>query len=1689
MKRVLLITILLASLSVKAQVYNNEWIDYSKTYYKFKIAATNLYRISQATLSGIGLSGVNADHFQLWRNGQEIPLYTTSQNAPLATGGYIEFWGEMNDGRPDNPMYRNPDFQLNNTWSLQTDTAAFFLTVNSNTPNRRFASTTNDLTGNTLSPEPFFIHTAGNYYKDRLFGGAAQLVGTSYVYSSSFDEGEGYTSGDIGTNANVTTTFSALSPYTGAGAPSPLVRVHAAGNAVNPRYFRINLNGDSVHAASMDFYNYAKVSKPVNVSQISSGTAAIQIVNRCANAGDRMVVAQVELEYPRTFNFGNQRVFPFTLPANGSESYLEISNFNRSTAAPVLYDLTNGRRYVCDISSGSLNRVKLQPSATERNLVLVNQIESWIGAVVQMEPRNFVDYGLAANQGDYLIITNSALTGATPGGDPVEDYRLYRSSPQGGGYHAKVYLIDQLVDQFAFGIKMHPLSIRNFLRWARASYSAPLTNVLLIGKGVIYTSYRTGQSNADMGLLQLIPTFGSPASDMLLSAAGSSSLPLTPIGRISAISKNEVTDYLNKVREYEADQHASSSLVADQSWKKNVIHVTGGSDDGTSNILKAALDGQKPIIEDSMYGAKVYTFAKSTADAVQQLSSSELARLLSAGIGVLTYFGHSSASTLEFNLENPENYNNQGKYPIMIVMGCNAGNFFGFNTGRLTFKETISEKYLLAKERGAVAFLASTHLGIVHYLDIYNKRHYETISSTHYGATVGEIMVETIKKVFQFTTESDFYARMQCEQFTLHGDPSLRYHAFQKPDYAIEAQMVEALPKILSVAETEFVVKVKVINLGSAPKKNVVVEARRTFPDLHSEVIRRDTIAFNKLEDSLSYILPIVASRDKGLNKISIVVDVDNEIDELYETNNSITKDVFIIEDNIRPAYPYDLSIQNSSQIRFIATTANPFAADRSYRIDIDTSALFGSPAMVSQSKISSGSVVEFEPSLSLIDSTVYYWRVGPSSSPLDSVYTGFSFQYIVNGQPGFSQAHYYQHTENKLNKIVYEDDRQFKFKLFSKEVAVSSGIYPYAGQTSQFSISVNGESNMAQHGLYGPLASNNNVLRFYVIKNDGRSMWQNVSTGTEGLYGSTNPTPINGTVKTGFFQFNISTIQGRQNVMNFIDLIPDGDVIVMTNPPYSSMTLPGVWMGDTTTLGSGNSLYHKLAGIGFTSISQVNSFVPFIFVVRKGVLPAIRQEVASAIQEILLVTFSLETSNYEGTVLSRDFGPAIEWGTVKWSGFFKEENIPDDLKLNIIGVRNNGATDTLSSTDIPGLSIDLSSVNAKDYPYLRLQLYSEDSTEFTPYQLRYWQVSGTPAPEGVIAPDIYFTTKDTVEIGQPFDFGIAFKNISTTNFDSIKVKLTITDSRNIENIIPVPRQKDLVVNDTIKLNVKVDTRSLAGSNTLFVNFNPDNDQPEQYLFNNYAFRSLYVKPDSTNPLLDVTFDGVHILNKDIVAAKPNILIKLKDESKWMVVDDTSAIAVQVRYPDGSLKKYFYYNNNDTMRWIPAGQPPVNDNSASVDFTPYFDQDGEYELIVTGKDRSSNFAGVSEYRVSFQVINKPMISNMLNYPNPFTTSTAFVFTLTGTEVPENIRIQILTVTGKIVREITKQELGPLRIGRNTTEFKWDGTDQYGQQLGNGVYLYRVITSMNGKPLDKYKAEGDNTDKYFNKGYGKMYLMR
>ena len=171
------------------------------------------------------------------------------------------------------------------------------------------------------------------------------------------------------------------------------------------------------------------------------------------------------------------------------------------------------------------------------------------------------------------------------------------------------------------------------------------------------------------------------------------------------------------------------------------------------------------------------------------------------------------------------------------------------------------------------------------------------------------------------------------------------------------------------------------------------------------------------------------------------------------------------------------------------------------------------------------------------------------------------------------------------------------------------------------------------------------------------------------------------------------------------------------------------------------------------------------------------------------------------------------------------------------------------------------------------------------------------------------------------------------------------------------------------------------------------------------------------------------------------------------------------------------------MQWIPGDQ---NQNKFKIIYPTYFEKSGTYSLLVQGSDKTGNLSGDFEYEISFEVIHESRITQLLNFPNPFSTSTRFVFTLTGDRIPDDILIQIMTISGKVVREITEGEIGPIQIGRNITEFAWDGKDQFGDALANGVYLYRMKAKIDGQDINLLES---GADKYFHKGLGKMYLIR
>lgn len=1697
MKKIYLFAfVVLLGFCAKAQL-NNSWIDYSKTYYKFVMSKDTLSRIPQSTLAAVGLGSVNADHFQLWRNGQQVRIYTSVSNAPLGPSDYIEFFGWKNDGLPDKQLYKNPVNQLNEKYSLETDTAVYFLTVNTAGNNLRYVNAANTAPS-AATPDAYYMNTVDTAFKNLLNGGYYQNV-NALVFSSAYDDAEG-----LGVNVTGGTAlnfrFFNLNCYAAGPANSVTVKTNAAGNTFGSRNLEVRLNNNVVFNEAMPGFDHKKVvvaNLPLSYITGTSNSFLNLNINGILNASpnDRLVVATASVTYPATFNFFGRRFHRFPLAPSATGHYLTITNFFSTGAAPVLYDET-GLRYVAETAStpGTLKFV-IPAHADTRQMLLASADASSVNVVSTITPKTFVNYGNAANQGTYLLISHSALYNDGNGNNYVNDYKNYRSSANGGSYNAKIYDIDELTDQFAFGIKGHPGSVRDFIMYANQNFAVKPKFVLIIGRGVTYADAYSFRGNPLLGAQNLVPTFGSPASDVSLAAVHGTTYPLVPIGRIAAVTGREVNNYLQKVIQYEQAQRTPSPYIADKAWMKDAMHVVGGKDSTESAQFLYYMNDYKRIYEDTLLGGRVETFTKNSAGTVQQASSERIQQLMDNGLGFIGYFGHSSANTFEFNLSNPAVYNNTGKYPFFNVSGCSAGNFYAFDALRTTSRLTISENYVLADNKGCIGFLADTHFGIPLYLHPYNQNFYRQVSSLDYGGTVGEQIQETIRLLGGQNPMLNYFDRIHTEEINLHGDPAIKINHFSKPDYAIEAPMVRLSPNIITVADVNFNVKVAMRNIGAATNDSIWVSVKRKLPNDSIRVIYDHKIRGIRNIDSLEFNIPITPTTDKGLNQIIVELDYRNNVDELFETNNKVTKDFYIFEDELRPTYPYNFSIVNRQNITYVANTANPLGGMRQYNMEIDTTELFNSTFKKTYNTSGIGGIVEFTPAnLTFTDSTVYYWRV--SMTPVDNsqpIWNGASFVYLANSTEGFNQSHYYQHQKSAYDNIKLTEDRLLHYPRTPRNLIIRTGLYPTYNYPQ---ININLDfTRLEQYGCVY------NSLQVYVFDTATLQPWYNrryeTSPGVfSGYYGSA-PTctdvPGDTSTRRMFFEFphaNPGGVEYRKRMMQFLDDIPNGKFVAITNlgRADNNNTFINQWIADEAIYGPGNSLYHKLKSIGFTKIDSFYKNIPFLYFYKKGSTDFTPiQNVGVSDTSYVDEYITLNTIKPEGKIESPVYGPAREWTALHWRGSTTDPLPPaDTTSVEVWGVRNDG-TATFLRTVVHAIDTTLNFVDAQQYPYLKLKMNNKDDKYITPHQLRYWRVNALLAPEGAVAPNLHYRiSADTVEQGQPLEVSLAFKNISPVPFDSLMlVHFVITDRNNVEHIIPLPKRKMLISGDTIIAKYTIDTRNFPGDNTLLIDFNPDYDQPEQHHYNNVLFRNFHVREDNYNPLLDVTFDGVHILNNDIVSSKPNIIVKLKDESRFLALADTALLKVQVRFPDQSLHDYHF---GDTMIFTPANLSS-GENTATIEFRPYFPDDGEYELIVSGKDANGNKAGDLDYHISFTVINKPMISNLLNYPNPFTTSTAFVFTVTGSQPPQNMRIQILTITGKVVREITMNELGPVHVGRNITEFKWDGTDMYGQKLANGVYLYRVLTNLNGKSLEKYRADGDNTDKYFNKGYGKMYLMR
>ncbi len=1689
----IILTFLLFLPGTNQAQYSNSWINFNQKYYRIPIVQDGIYRIGLPALTAAGLilTSIDPRQIQIFHEGEEQYIYVHGENDGIFhPNDYIEFYGKRNTASADIPMFSNPEHVANPNYSFFNDTACYFLTVTSGINNRRIVRET-DNNYNAYTPVPYFWKTSRQDYTSTYFGGRPNSSGTTdFEYSDAegwFDVAFGINSLTPGVAVTVSKNIPTPQAFTAGPSASVDLKVIGASNYIglNPdHHLIIQFPGKTIDTL-YEGYTTLHIQSSINPIQLgtSNTTFTFTLPNDLGSAADRNTIAYIQVKYPHTMNMENQQKMFIQVPdQSGLKSQLQLTNINVTQGDSILaFDLTNKKR-INMVPYGPAFKSVIFNNGSDKDVFVTTgsqiiNIQTITPVNQQYSSGTFTNYSdFQFSETDYIIITHSSLmAGAT-------QYAGYRTSK---GYNVLLADVQTLYDQFGYGIRKHPMAVKNFISFALDHFADTIHGLFLIGKGYKAGENPSYRNNPSIYSQTLLPSMGNPPSDLLFSTKikVNSLVPEIPTGRLSAKTNLNVTSYLNKIIEYETAQSAPYNISnpMEKEWMKKALHFAGGSNASQGALLESFLNEYRDSLVDPHFGATVRTFKKNTTDPMQQIISDSLKNLINNGVSILNFFGHAAGIGFDISIDNPSEYSNYKKYFFILANSCLSGDLFQQT-------QTSSEVFVLIENKGAIGYLGSTTNALADLLHIYSSNFIGGISYSNYGKSVGSSIQKAIARI---DNPSNPFIKEICYSMTLHGDPVLCINPHPLPDFVMHPPSILFNPPVVTTETDSFEVIVISKNLGKSVVDNFAIELTRMYPDNSSETYVQ-SIPATINTDTVIFTVPVDLSKGVGINSFTATLDAYFNIEEITETNNSASKQLLITSSDVIPIYPYEFAVVSDNVIILTASTGNPFAPSNTYIFEIDTTDVFNSPFKQTGTVVSSGGIIEWALPFSMStmpDSTVYYWRTSVSGG---SIWRESSFQYI-EGKRGWGQAHFFQFKKNQYDKITFDtQSRQFSFDTASVWISAQTGYYDGILNPTFEWFEEWYKVNGIMKGNWSCTNYNGNGMKFAVFDPLTIEPWMSKFDGSGiGPYGNLHCRNYD------WWDFDYFTFRPDSADQNYwhmkmsglIDTVPAGHyVLAFSHRNHNAENYP-------------EELYQAFESIGSGYIRTIENNKPYMIFGRKGDAPGTAQEsIGAALTSVIKNDYYLPTNFYYGSIKSTLIGPASEWKSLHWRIEETEQGSSTDTTfLYVLGQNSIGSFDTLigplppfpDSLDI--LDLD-QRIQAGQYPYIQLLLTTTDEINFTPSQLIRWHVLYEGMPETALSPNVHFNFyNDTIQEGEQIKMSIATKNISPYDFpDSLMVDFWILTNTN--NIAPLVRNKKIDTHPSghvIIDSVSFSTLGMSGLNSLWIEFNPIDTvtntyhQLEQHHFNNIAQIPFYVSKDKINPVLDVTFDGIRILDGDIVSAKPNIQIMLSDENQFLLLDDTAAVRVFIQRPGQELERIFFRRNNmDQMFFYPAGS--TSNNAARIEFPANFPVDGEYLLRVQATDMSQNESGDIDYIIHFKVINKSTITEVMNWPNPFSTRTHFVFTLTGSVIPDYFKIQIMTITGKVVREIDITELGPIHIGRNITQYAWDGRDQFGDQLANGVYLYRVITKIRNEDIELSQTQASQ---YFTKEFGKMVLIR
>lgn len=1643
------------------RVTTDQWIDFSKTYYRVAVAKDGVYRIKKSDLKAAGMpvESIADDRYRLYRQGKEVRVYVT--------GEHIEFYGEKARGDLDLGLYEDLDDMPHREHSIYTDSAYYYLFSESSGTGLRYKPFTNtNLAG---------LSTVNTYNRERVivFNSSYQrgIRPSPTLFHPNMGAGEGWVSNLIDRKNSLQTSIdvtdlepgSTLNLETEANGENDNVSSQRIRDNLNQHFVLETFNGGWNIQAEKYFrgYTHHEFSMELSSTDLDNGRLTLQIRSDESYQGEQRVfrgiftVPSVKLNYTAYCKLLDGRSGVFEISRSGIDRAIEITNFQGSQA--LVYDVNNG--HLIDVSkSGTTLRFRAEGGGNDHLFVVADGAD-----VTSVKPtrRKFKKTEVPSGT-NFLIISNKRLKAS------ATEYAQFRSSAAGGSFRVELVYVDDLFDQYLYGYH-HPMAVKSFFMDLIDEDRNP-EHVFIIGKGIDPQFLRQSSGVFDY-TLDLVPSIGSPSADWyyLRNASPTSIVPPFAISRLSAYSDEEVRNYLGKVRTYMG--------LSDENWRKNAVMVSGGKSESELVRFKNYSDDLADIISEPSMGSNVYYFGKESGLEIDDGLTEKILERINSGVGFFSYFGHAGSNVTEVDLSVPSNYYNAGSPLVMYFGGCVLGSCY--ETAPL-----LGEQFISAKT-GAISWIAAGSFSFEPIVYEYTRDFYFELSKRSYGQSVGNIVRNTIDTFYR---EGDIYKEAQSWLTLIQGDPAIEVYSPELPDYEIQRNDIFITPDNVTAQSDSFNANIVISNHGMANYDSLRISYKVTTPGggIFSKeievpaVFNIDTITFSIINDAKEF----------GSYRINITLDPHQEIRELKEDNNEASYSFILLSNGATGLFPPNYGIVGENDIELIGQSLDVTSKNNIYNFELDTTPSFKSPWRKQSGDVKSGLVGNWKVNLLENDSQDYYWRIrlklpdGETSN-----WSEKSFSYIKNSLEGWAQIDFKQLVQSSaVNLYGDTTDRQFRFfRATSPGVFTvqnhgrdfpSVGNYAFGGKSAQ------NDAKLIRKNDYQQVDGNRsyNGMVCYVIEpniNDQEQFnpWF-IDIGQSGSSSTRTPGIFYG---SGEYRFNWMVTEEQidpvilDSFISFLNQVPEGYHIMMYSGYFHRISdMP-------------DRFYQAVERFGSAKIRQVKKDGVWLMIGTKGYQPgrAHDEQMTTKQDTLISITTTFTITKYEGSYRSSMIGPSRKWRDINLSTTrFNVNSSAVDNRYVLWGIDTSGQRHALVD-DFRKTKLDLSFIDPTRFPFIQLELLTRDQQVYEPANPKRWIVHYDYLPEGLMNAELAFQfNSDTLERGRDLEFEIGYQNVSKLSLEDFVVTYEILDKDRNRKSFHMDTLKPLAPGESTIIKRSFSSNELINENRLIVRTNPDFREPELYSFNNNFERQFFVKGDYERPIMEVTFDGIRILNGDIISPKAVINITGKDNNEFFLLDDPQYFKVYLEKP-GNIIPVEITPDSAGYTFFPATEA---DRTAKIEYDPASLPDGEYVLNVQLSDASGNESGVTEYTVNFEVVGKSTISNFYTYPNPFSTEMRFVFTLTGSEMPDDVVIQIMTVSGKVVREIKKEELGALKIGHNISEFSWNGTDMYGNKLANGVYLYRVKTVLNGQQIER-RISNEAADESFIEDFGKIYILR